>query len=675
MYKAFALFGVTSLLFVAPGCGGKKEVASVPPHLAQASGGPSTTKSGEGDSSAGYNPNPPSAGKLGPPDDSAGGGYNPPQGQGPGGGPMAMEMDSGGGSSGSGGYGGPQSGSSKGYGGPETGSDSPGYGGPQGYNGPQSSGGPQGNPNGQPSGPQGQGARNQNRAVAPKPLTLKEQSVLAFQLGNPKRAYTLMQAHALHIPDDEAIEVLKEYRWAAHRKRPQLGVNVAVGVSLKNTSNGSDLSPIGSESRNGMGGGSMEYGMSPSGGMAGAANAAKSKTFAETTGALGSTLASSFKESHSKGNWSPAFKDYSLGAPRGGSFGGSNASFAGGGFGGNGPGGSSGFEGSGSEPNYGAGPSAGFQEGEGNPNGGNPNGGYPSGYGQQAGNSGGGFGPGAPGGGPPSDASGPSANNPGAGLKGKGGSMASPLKFLQGKGGFGGMLEEGGSGYGGYGGPAGMAGPGGQGFGGPGTAAVGGANSKLPAGSTPIAPCLIYIGVDEMPKLVKKAAQEGYDALIVFDVKVGLNRMIGKVTNDTYISVVQPNLVPKEVKKICSTSILNNIQAAKNTAKGDSDGVEEVIKKVMKGTEEALALQSIPTILTTEMIMNKRIPALVKDTESSVIERLSEVNLYFSKGLIDDSQKADAFEQIDGASGKVIATGSPSEKLAAIEKLLEREFK
>ena len=114
---------------------------------------------------------------------------------------------------------------------------------------------------------------------------------------------------------------------------------------------------------------------------------------------------------------------------------------------------------------------------------------------------------------------------------------------------------------------------------------------------------------------------------------------------------------------------------AKSRSKSEPDGLDEEVAKVVKETEEAFHLESIPAALTPEIIAKKRVPTLVKDTEMSVIERLSEVNLYYSKGLVDESQKAEAFELIAGPPGKAIATGSPTERLAAIEKLLEREFK
>jgi len=243
-------------------------------------------------------------------------------------------------------------------------------------------------------------------------------------------------------------------------------------------------------------------------------------------------------------------------------------------------------------------------------------------------------------------------------------------------------------------GGSGMGGPGmdgsgmdGSGMGGPGMGGSGmggsgrgfppafAANAKLPAGSSPLAPCLTFIGVDETNKLMKKASQEGYDGLMLFEVTIKINPAIQKVTNDTLVRVVQPSSTPKDVKRVYVSKSINNIQFAKSKAKGEPDGLDETVEKIVRETEEGLALQSLPTALTPEVIATKRIPSLVKETETSVIDRMSEVNLYYYKGFIDEKQKADAFEQIAGQAGRIIASGSPSERLSAIEKLLEREFK
>lgn len=202
-----------------------------------------------------------------------------------------------------------------------------------------------------------------------------------------------------------------------------------------------------------------------------------------------------------------------------------------------------------------------------------------------------------------------------------------------------------------------------------------GNNAMLPAGSSPIAPCLTFIGVDESTKLMKKAVQDGYDALMIFEVTISVNQALQRYANDTLVRVVEPNIVSKDVKKVFLSRPINNIQVALKRAKGEQDGVDDMIEKVVKSIEGAFGLQPIPAGLTAEIIANKRIPVLIKDTETSVVDRLSEVNFYYSKGFLDETQKADAFEKIAGQAGRVIAIGSPTEKLAEVGKLLEREFK
>ncbi len=747
MHKSFVLFGFTAVLLLSQGCGGKKQVADAPPHVAASTAAPPSTI-GMDDISSSNNAGPSrSKQEDGFEEQSSsqastqGGmqGYNPSQSQGgpPGsGGPSGYNPYSQQGSSEYGQPGGSDYGSAMG--------SSQSYGMSMGESGrnTQNFGSPL----------QGTGARNPNRANRPaKPKTFKDQAVAAFQSGNSKNAYTLLQAHALNVSDEDANEILKDYRWAAHHKRPQLGINIAVGVTLKNPMNSTDLSPIGTASQTMNGGGGSDYGMSSSGmGMGNTSNSSsKARTLTETTGDFGKNLVAAFKEKHSSGAWAPALKEYSLatgrgsGPPRGG-FG--EDGFGGGGFGGGGFGGRN--SGDLDEPS--------------SPSGG----GYPAGYGQQMGQQSG------------------FANaqtedqfenaNPPPAPKSKGGMSSGALKFVQGRGGFGRGSDEntttgpsyskdvlpilkancfnchqGSKRMGGYSmgefdvmlrggesgsraivpgrsseselmrqiipvtgraempkkakplsngeidtikrwidagafndsqsaGPGNVGGPRGGGESSPASSSLSPtfvANVTLPPGTSPLAPCLNYIGVDETSKLIKKAAQEGYDGLMIFEVTIGINKVQRRVSNETFVRIIQPNLVPKDAKRFHSSKTFINLMVARSRLKGEPDGLEEEIDRIVKHLEEAFPLQSIPTALTPEIIANKRLPTLIKDTETSTIDRLSEVNLYYNKGLLDESQKADAFEQIAGASGKAIAMGSPTEKLTAIEKLLEHEFK
>jgi hypothetical protein len=305
--------------------------------------------------------------------------------------------------------------------------------------------------------------------------------------------------------------------------------------------------------------------------------------------------------------------------------------------------------------------------------------------------------PGMGSGGSGSGGSGSSMSGPPAGMgsSGSGGSSA-PSMFIQGgASASSGAIDDGESPRGQSNGPGGGRGPGlgggpgrgnqpgsggmggnlGGGFGGPsqGSFAVYGPDMKLPSGVTPLAPCFSYIGADDASKLVKKAAHAGYDALIIFELEVKMHPILQKVVNDTRIRVVVPKENPKEVKGVYSSKKLNNLQILKN--KGDSSEIDEVVESVVKKTQEILGLQVLPPALTADVIVNRRIPAIIADDDGSTIDRLSEINFYYSKGFIDEIAKGDAFEKIARSDGKDLVFGSKSEKAKAIEKLLNRELK
>ncbi len=222
MVKAFALFGCVVAICLSQGCGGKKpEIASAPPANSSAPSMPSLESGSSEMPGMGGGSNSSNA-ELASMSGMAGTGNE-------------------GGASGSGGYGDGYNaqgmpGSEGMYPPGSSGSGELGYESQSGYD-----------PNNSIPGQQNQ---NRPRPKPLPPLTLKEQAVKAFQAGNAKRAYTLLQAHGLQLPDDEAAEILKDYRWASHRKRPQLGVNIAVGVTMKNPLNSPDLSPIGTDNKN-----------------------------------------------------------------------------------------------------------------------------------------------------------------------------------------------------------------------------------------------------------------------------------------------------------------------------------------------------------------------------------------------------------------------------------------
>jgi hypothetical protein len=84
-------------------------------------------------------------------------------------------------------------------------------------------------------------------------------------------------------------------------------------------------------------------------------------------------------------------------------------------------------------------------------------------------------------------------------------------------------------------------------------------------------------------------------------------------------------------------------------------------------------LDDLPNI-PAESVKKKRLPALAADTSRTVLDRLAEVQLYFSKGLIDETLKVDAFGAIAGPDGLTLATGTIDEKLPILEKMIKRDY-
>lgn len=429
------------------------------------------------------------------------------------------------------------------------------------------------------------------RPPAPKKATLKDRSIVAFQSGNTRRSHILLGAYALQAADEEATEIVSNYRLANHRvsKRPLVGLNVAIGATIKNPRNIADLSPIGSDSNNSGSMGSME-GMVGQGSSSSGSAANAKKSYAEVTGALGKRLAQVFTEKHSDGLWAPYYQEYTLGRARQGQMNGSQE--YGSDFG---------------SSQYGASPY-----------------GSSSPYGNSAGASAG----------------------------------VGEAPFFQRPDQFGGESF-----------------PGFQGSNQPPVVGMVPADSILPSGYTAVAPGLTYIGADEKNKLIKKAAQEGFDCLIYFEIEI---RPGPKTVNETRISVLLPREATKDVKSLGATKELNNVHAAKAKEKGGSDGVDEAIDSVIKRIQDNLTLSPLPADTAFfDYVTKQRIPDLVnnKDEDLSTMERLIEVNFYYLKGFIDENERATAFESIAQTNGQLIATGKSSEKTKAIEKILEKEFK
>ena len=606
------------------------------------------------------------------------------------------------------------------------------------------------------SGFAGSGApqNSQNPAGAPSmpavELTLEDRAVIAFQAGNSPRSYALYQAHSLHVPSDEAQEMIDKYRWDKKRIVPRLGYNFAVGLIVKKTPQVTDLKPIGTAlkdltsaggGRGGppglSGGGGVPPGLGFEGGggsdaggsgapIPAGVRALPAKELSDAAGNYAAVFVDEFNKAHSEGKWSEAFRDYSYGSPSlppslaglsGLLSGGAAGAFGGGESGGAGGVGLGGFGAGG----FGAGGFGGGAAGAG---------GAPAGYGG-GGPPPGALGPGGPpagyggAGGPPPGAIGPSG--PPAGYGGGGGAPAgapatggkSGTKFLPapqiggvgGVGGVGALGAAGGPGAGAMGlrgGAPGAPGPGAGGAGGtglqlggpgvpggmmPGFGSESGGNPgagpslsnlqslvknfdasdlQLPSGSIPLGAGLVYIGkFESLAEMTKQANEQHYDALIVFEVDASMIIANRSIKNDCRIRAINLKAAKDAKDKSFTSSSLNNRDIAMD--KSPETKIENAVNGFMQRLFEGYALDDLPNI-PAESVKKKRLPALAADTSRTVLDRLAEVQLYFSKGLIDETLKVDAFGAIAGPDGQTLATGTIDEKLPILEKMIKRDY-
>jgi hypothetical protein len=171
---------------------------------------------------------------------------------------------------------------------------------------------------------------------------------------------------------------------------------------------------------------------------------------------------------------------------------------------------------------------------------------------------------------------------------------------------------------------------------------------QLPSGSIALGAGLVYIGSGEsLSELTKRATEQHYDGLIVFEVDASMIIANRSIKNDCRIRAINLKAAKDAKDKSFTSSSLNNreIAADKNPETKIENAVNGFIQKLQAA-----------------------------DNSRTVLDRLAEVQLYFSKGLIDETLKVDAFGAIAGSDGQVLATGTIDEKLPVLDKIIKRDY-
>ncbi|MEO8495006.1 MAG: hypothetical protein ABI614_08040 [Planctomycetota bacterium] len=231
-------------------------------------------------------------------------------------------------------------------------------------------------------------------------------------------------------------------------------------------------------------------------------------------------------------------------------------------------------------------------------------------------------------------------------------------KAMEGKSG-GNQGDSGGAGAAGYGAASGampMSGAVGGGEGGGGGAAA--AATQV----TQIMPGLSMLGIGTQKELIDRAREDDIDAVVILDVKLRVNPE-GLVTNETTIMLLEA----KTQKKFYTTKKFNNITIQKARAEDKEDGVDEELEKLFEAIDANLKMADLPDALNAELV-TKRVASLTAEKHDNPLPALAEVQMYHTKGLLEENALFAAYEQLLSVdAGRLLATGTEEDKKKALE--------
>jgi hypothetical protein len=217
---------------------------------------------------------------------------------------------------------------------------------------------------------------------------------------------------------------------------------------------------------------------------------------------------------------------------------------------------------------------------------------------------------------------------------------------------------------GGYGGPAGI--PGGV----PGNPAGGGA-ARGNGGRTSLMPGVTYLGEAESKELLRQAAEEGLDALIVFDVNVTQNPRNRLTINNTKVELY---IVAKR-DKVEATKVLNNVEIQREKEQGrERDTLAREVEDLFEAADKAglTAAPNLPAALQPEHVKG-RIGTLSGDTHDNPLWVLAEARFYHYRQFLTDQELKQAYAAFIGEDNAAkLAEGSAAERLEVVVEWLPK---
>lgn len=181
---------------------------------------------------------------------------------------------------------------------------------------------------------------------------------------------------------------------------------------------------------------------------------------------------------------------------------------------------------------------------------------------------------------------------------------------------------------------------------------------------------MTMLGVGTLDQLNQKAQESDLDAVVIFEVKVVVNKKTKLVTNNTTIQLYDVQTA-KVVKK--NKTVLNNvrIQIQSKSAKGNE--VDEMIEKEIDQiflAAEAYKVQALPQ-LTPQVVLDNRIMPMVSKKYPNPLPVLAELRFWHAQKLLTTEHLAIACKELVGEKvAQQLLSGDPKAQQAVVKGLL-----
>ena len=185
---------------------------------------------------------------------------------------------------------------------------------------------------------------------------------------------------------------------------------------------------------------------------------------------------------------------------------------------------------------------------------------------------------------------------------------------------------------------------------------------------------VIYLGTGTPSTLKRKAAQQGVDVLLLFDVDVSRNSRTGVVRTTTKATIYDMY----KNSAIVKLKSLSNIKVQNERAKGDdpvNDWIDDLVAKI-DDTSSGLVMTDLPAGLKPEHAKGRveRLAADYASAPGNPLPILTEISFYYHRKLIDDELRTRVYQQILGKeAGERLSLGNAKERLDVLQRWMPKD--